>query len=395
MTSRERVLTALNHKEPDKVPIDLGGTICSTISATANEKLKKFMDIDKSGEIITHPFLDVVLPLPEILDLFETDCRTVRLKGPSDNESQQEDAERGGYSQVSLSDKPQGHSMLDEYGTRWKKCGYDYSPVEYPLHDAAIEDLKTYPWPDPYNKGRVRGMREEAIDLNDNTDYCIMADIMCGGPYENALWLRGFDQFPMDLMSDQRFAISLLDKITELDIGFWDAELSAVGDKVDIVCQGDDLGMQTGLQISPYVYRKFIKPCHKRLYSFIRSKTKAKIWMHSCGSIYDIIPDLIEVGVEVLNPVQCSAKNMSLEKLKKEFGKDISFWGGGFNVQRIPFMTEEEIEADVREVMYTMAPGGGFVFAGTHNILPETKGESIYTAYMTAKKYRDYSVLRK
>ena len=395
MTSRERVLAALNHKEPDKVPIDLGGTICSTISATANEKLKKFMDIDKSGEIITHPFLDVVLPLPEILDLFETDCRTVRLKGPSDDESQQEDAERGGYSQVSLSDKPQGHSMLDEYGTRWKKCGYDYSPVEYPLHDAVIEDLKTYPWPDPYNKGRVRGMREEAIDLHDNTDYCIMADIMCGGPYENALWLRGFDQFPMDLMSDQRFAIALLDKITELDIGFWDAELSAVGDKVDVVCQGDDLGMQTGLQISPEIYRKFIKPCHKRLYSFIRSKTKAKIWMHSCGSIYDIIPDLIEVGVEVLNPVQCSAKNMSLEKLKKEFGKDISFWGGGFNVQKIPFMTEEEIEEEVREVMYTMAPGGGFVFAGTHNILPETKGESIYTAYMTAKKYRDYSVLRK
>jgi uroporphyrinogen decarboxylase len=167
-----------------------------------------------------------------------------------------------------------------------------------------------------------------------------------------------------------------------------------VGDHVDVVCQGDDLGMQTGLQISPEIYRKFIKPCHKKLYSFIRSKTDAKIWMHSCGSIYDIIPDLIEVGVEVLNPVQCSAMNMELSKLKKEFGKDISFWGGGFNVQKIPFMSVEEIRESIKNVMYTMAPGGGFVFSGTHNILPETKGESIYEAYMTAKKYRDYSLLK-
>jgi uroporphyrinogen decarboxylase len=393
MSSRERVLTALDHKEPDKIPMDLGGTICSTISATANDKLKEFLNIKKDGEIITHPFLDVVLPLPEILDLFETDCRTVRLKGPED-ESGSGDDEKGGYSQISLRDKPQGHSMPDEYGTKWQKCGYDYSPVTYPLHDADFSDLAKYPWPDPYNPGRVKGLRQEAIDMHKNTDYCIMADIMCGGPYENALWLRGFDQFPMDLMSDEKFARALLDKITEIDIGFWDAQLSAVGDHVDVVCQGDDLGMQTGLQISPEIYRKFIKPCHKKLYSFIRSKTDAKIWMHSCGSIYDIIPDLIEVGVEVLNPVQCSAMNMELSKLKKEFGKDISFWGGGFNVQKIPFMSVEEIRESIKNVMYTMAPGGGFVFSGTHNILPETKGESIYEAYMTAKKYRDYSLLK-
>ena len=220
-----------------------------------------------------------------------------------------------------------------------------------------------------------------------------MADIMCGGPYENALWIRGFDQFLVDLMSDEKFAHALLDKITDLDIGFWDAQLSAVGEYVDVVCQGDDLGMQTGLQISPEIYRKFIKPCHKRLYSFIRSKTKAKIWMHSCGSVYDIIPDLIEVGVEVLNPVQCSASNMDLRKLKKEFGKDMAFWGGGFNVQKIPFMTQEEIKKSIEEVLQIMAPGGGYIFAGTHNILPETKGESIFNAYITAKENRDYSGL--
>lgn len=246
MTSRERVLAAIDHKEPDKIPIDLGGTICTTITATANENIKKYMKIDKDGEIITHPLMDVVLPLPEILELFETDCRTVRLKGPSD-ESEEADGERGGYSQISLSDKPQEHSIPDEYGTIWKKCGYDYSPVTYPLHDAELSDLKKYPWPNPYNPGRVRGLRTETEELRSNTSFCIMADIMCGGPYENALWVRGFDQFPMDLVSNEKMARAILDKITELDIGFWDAQLSAVRDLVDVVCQGDDMGMQTGM----------------------------------------------------------------------------------------------------------------------------------------------------
>ncbi len=390
MNSRQRVLAAIDHKEPDKIPIDLGGTICTTASATANKKLKEFLKIDKGGEIITHPLLDVILPLPEILDLFETDCRTVRLKSPTSEDGGEQ---RGGYVQASLSDKPQGHSILDENGTTWKKCGYDYSPVSYPLQDATLKDIEKFPWPDPYNAGRTKGLREEAKKLREDTDFCIMSDIMCGGPYENALWVRGFNQFPMDMLSDQKIANAILDKITELDIGFWDVQLSAVGDLVDVVCQGDDMGMQTSMQISPEIYRKLIKPYHKKLFSFIRSKTDARIWLHSCGSVYDIIPDLIELGIQVLNPVQCSARNMGLAKLKKEFGKDMAFWGGGFNVQKIPFMTQEEIKESVKKTLYTMAPGGGYIFAGTHNILPETKGESIYTAYMTAREYRDYSKL--
>jgi uroporphyrinogen decarboxylase len=119
MTPRQRVLASIDHKEPDKIPIDLGGTICTTVSATANKKLKKFMKIDKDGELITHPLLDVVLPLPEILDQFETDCRTVRLKAPTSDDD--DGQPKGGYVQMSLSDKPQGHGMPDEYGTTWKK----------------------------------------------------------------------------------------------------------------------------------------------------------------------------------------------------------------------------------------------------------------------------------
>ena len=136
------------------------------------------------------------------------------------------------------------------------------------------------------------------------------------------------------------------------------------------------------------MYRKFIKPCHKRFFDFIHSKTDGKTFLHTCGSVYDIIPDLIEVGVDILNPVQCGAANMGMKRLKKEFGKDITFWGGGINIQQLPFMSIEESEKTVKETLEIMAPGGGFVFCATHNILPETDGIKTYTAYNTAVKNR-------
>ena len=192
----------------------------------------------------------------------------------------------------------------------------------------------------------------------------------------------------MDFYLDPPFAEKFLNKLTDHAIGLWDAQLSAVGDLVDVVCQGDDLGMQQSLQMSPETYRRFIKPCHQRLFSFVHSKTNAKIWLHSCGSVYEIIPDLIEVGIDILNPVQVSARNMQLEKLKGEFGRDIVFWGGGIDIQKLPSMSLQEIEDNVKRAIDIMAPGGGYVFAATHNILPDTAGEKTYTAYMTAMKNR-------
>lgn len=391
MKPRERVLAAVNHKEPDSVPIDFGGTICTTISATANRKLKKLLNISKAGEIITHPLMDVVLPLEEILYLYQADCRTVRMKAPISGDEEDRTG-KVGFTAISLADKPGGHELLDEYGTTWRKAhGYDYAPVSFPLQNASIADLKSYKnFPDPYNEGRIKGLRDEAKYLHENTDYAIVADIMCGGPFEQSLWLRGFKEFLIDLLTDQAFAEAILQKITEIDIGMWDAQLSQVGDYVDIVCQGDDLGMQTGLQISPELYRKFIKPCHKKLYSFIRSKTNAKIWMHSCGSIPEIIPDLIEAGVEIINPVQTGAKGMELKRLKKEFGTDITFWGGGIDVQILPFLKPDEIRERVKESLNIMAPGGGFVFAATHNILPETSGENTNAVFTAAKEFSKY-----
>lgn len=390
MKSKERVLLALNHKEPDKVPIDLGGTICSTLTSTANKKFKDYLGIKKAGEIVSHPVLDTVVPIDEILEMFEVDIRTIRLKGPTPESEEAEEVKGFSGSSSDFANMPSGYEFADEYGTRWRKAGYDYAPVSFPLANLDVSDLKTFKWPNPYNPGRVLGLKQEAKELYESSEYAIASDIMCGGPFEQSLWLRGYQKFMEDLYLNPKFAVALLDKITEIDIGFWDAQLSSIGEYVDIVCQGDDLGMQTSLYIDPEMYRKFIKPCHERLFSFIHSKTKAKCWLHSCGSVYSVLPDLIELGVDALNPVQCSACNMELSKLKKEFGSEITFWGGGINVQTLPGKTVKEVEAEVKNAIHTMAPGGGFVFAATHNILPETRGEITYNAYMAAVKNRDY-----
>jgi uroporphyrinogen decarboxylase len=206
--------------------------------------------------------------------------------------------------------------------------------------------------------------------------------------------VRGYDNFCVDLCHNPQFARALLDKITDSDIGLWDAFLGAVGEYVQVVCQGDDLGMQTGTFIAPDMYREFIKPCHKRMYDFIKTKTKAKIFMHSCGSVYDIIPDLIDVGVDILNPLQCSAAKMDISGLKRAFGRELCFWGGGIDVQQVlPYATLQEIEDTVKKTIDVLAPGGGYVFVPAHNIQADISPDRILRVYETALKYREYRVI--
>jgi len=162
-----------------------------------------------------------------------------------------------------------------------------------------------------------------------------------------------------------------------------------VGDYVQVVCQGDDIGMQSGLIISPELYRRFIKPCHRRIFEKIRSRTGAKIFMHSCGSIFEIIPDLIELGVEALNPIQRNAAKMNIFHLKQEFGHDLCFWGGGIDVQRdLPTADLEEIERIIQETLKQVGRGGGYIFALTHNIQPDVEPNKVDKAYQSALEYR-------
>lgn len=376
ISCRERVLIALNHQEPDQVPIDLGATRCSTLTRVAYHRQRSFLGMDPdSNPVSCSRTMDVVYLKEDLAQHYSADFRPIQMGAP-DNFVPREDK----------------NSFYDEYGTRWRHATFYYDAVERPFasFDSA-SDLKKFPWPDPYDPGRVRGVGETAKQLYKTTDYAIVADMAAYGPFEGACVLRGYEQFLVDLHWDPKFALALLDMLTENAVGFWDAFLTAVGDYVQVVAQGDDVGMQTGPYISPKMYRQFIKPCHKRLNDFIRSKTRAKLFLHSCGSVYDLIPDFIEVGFDALNPVQRSAAKMDIVQLKKVFGNDISFWGGAIDTQRVfPNATLEEIGVEAKHTLDVMGPGGGYVFNPVHNIQPDISPDRIEKLYQTAIQYRKY-----
>ena len=378
MTPRERVLTALNHREPDAVPIDLGATQVTTLTRLAYHNLRAHLGWEPDREPATADrIMDVVYPKDDLLLCYQIDFRPIQLRAP-DHFVPCEDAT----------------SFYDEYGVRWQRAGFYYDAIERPLARCqSINDVEAYPWPNPYDPGRVRGLREYAKHLYEHTDYALVADICCSGPFEAGCVLRGYDQFCLDLASDPELAQAILNKITEIDLGFWDAFLSAVGGYVQVVAQGDDLGMQSSTYISPAMFRQFVKPCLKRLYDFIHSKTKAKIFMHSCGAILEIIPDLIDIGVDVLNPIQRSAAKMDIVTLKKEFGRELTFWGGAIDVQKVfPNASLEQIAAEAKRTIDILAPGGGYVFVPTHNIQPDVSPDRIDALYQSALRHRKYPV---
>ncbi len=282
-------------------------------------------------------------------------------------------------------------SFYDELGIRWKKAAYYYDMVEHPLQRRSLEEIIRFRYPDPYAPGRVAGLHEQAKRLSEDTDYAIVLADIVWGPFELGCALRGYEQFCMDLLQDVRLAETLLDKNLELSLGFWDASLTQVGEYIQIVGLGDDLAMQTGPIISPKTYCKLIKPRHKQLIDMIHTKTKAKIFMHCCGSVYDLLPDLIETGVEILNPVQVSAAKMDLARLKHDFGDQLSFWGGGVDTQQVlPYASLPEIRDHVRRAFDILAPGGGFVFAPVHNIQADIAPERVMAVYETALECRRY-----
>lgn len=377
MNSRERVLLALNHREPDKVPIDLGGTNVTSITAVAYENLRASLGMDPDPHPRISNFgMQSVYPREDLCRRYEIDFRAVRLRPPS------------GFALQMLDDE----SFYDEYHIRWRKAAYYYDAVERPLADCtSVHELDQAQWLDPYDPGRVEGLRQEAQALHDDTDYAIVADIVCAGPFEGAAVLRGHEQFCVDLHWDPNFAEALLDKVTETALAMWEVYLREVGEYVHVVAQGDDVGIQTGPFLSPEMYRRFIKPRQRRIFDYIRSQTAAKMFYHSCGSVFDLIPDFVDIGVDILNPIQRSAAKMDIVDLKREFGDAICFWGGGIDVQTVlPFATPEEIEQEVRHAIEVLAPGGGYVFVPSHNIQADVTPERIDRTYQAAVRYRGY-----
>jgi uroporphyrinogen decarboxylase len=372
MTHRERVLRTLNHQDPDRTPLDLGSTRSTSLVVEAYENLNRYLGIRAETRIFSK-WLHIAHPNEEILKLFDIDTRSLSQGNPDQ------------WEDIIFADD----SYQDEWGVvRSKpKDGLYYDLTRAPFQgEPTMTDLEKFAWPDPHDPGRCRGLAEEAKRLHGGTDFAIVLN-MPGGIVHQSQFMRGFEGWFTDLILNPSFFNALLEKICDLWIEMARDEFDAVGDHFDLCFYGDDMAFQNGPMMSMDLYRKMIKPHHQRLFSYIKSRTPAKILYHTCGSVVHLIPDLIELGVDILNPVQVSAKGMDTRKLKAEFGKDISFWGAIDTQNVLPFGTPKEVGAEVRQRIDDLGPGGGYVLCAVHNLQADVPPENICAMYDTAREY--------
>jgi uroporphyrinogen decarboxylase len=375
MTHRERVSRALNHQEPDRVPLDLGSTRSTSLVVEAYENLNRFLGNQDPPRIFSK-WLNIAHPNQEMLKRFDIDTRSVSQGNPD------------GWQDIVF---PDG-SYQDEWGVvRSKpKDSLYYDLTRAPFQgDCTRADLEKFPWPDPHDPGRCRGLAEEARRLHQETGYAVVLNLP-GGIVHQSQFMRGFEGWFTDLILNPSFFQALLEKIADLWIEMARDEFDAAGENLDICFYGDDMAFQNGPMMSMDLYHKMIKPHHRRLFSYIKSRSSAKILYHTCGSVVHLIPDLIEMGVDALNPVQVSAKGMDTQRLKQEFGRDISFWGAIDTQGILPFGTPEQVAGEVKKRIDDLGSSGGYVLCAVHNIQADVPPENISAMYDTAREYETH-----
>lgn len=383
LTSRERMIATLDHREPDRVPFDLGSTYTTGIHHVAYRALRRYLGLPGDGRI-----MDIKLGLgfvdDDVRDRLGVDAGIVSPNGPNPERWRLDVREAGNYLEYT-----------DEYGLGWRsplKGGLYYDLCRNPLAgDITVADVEAYPWPDPADPHRFEGMRERALRVRDDERRATVFRGVATGIFELASWMRGHEQFFMDLLEEPALAEAILDKALEIKIDYWARVFEVAGDLVDVTYDADDYGTQRDMFISPATWRTLIKPRLATLNAFIHANSGAKVFFHSCGAIRKIIPDLIEVGVDALNPVQVSAASMDSGELKREFGRDIVFWGGGVDTQHtLPAGSPQDVRDEVRRRLDDLMPGGGFVFTAVHSVQADVSPENFMAMWETVRDYGSY-----
>ncbi len=382
MTPRERLLRALDHNIPDRVPIDLGGNQTG-IHREAYRNLIGHLGITDEIRIMD-AVQQLAQPCERVLERFHVDTRYIAA-GPAASW-------KGGIVR-SQRDGKSWDDLTDEFGVRWSmpEDARHYMDITlHPLASATIADVREYPWPKGDDPSRFAGLRERALTLKRETPYAVVSGIS-GVVYETCWYLRGLEQWMCDLVTAPEFCEAMLDRTLKFWMDWFRLFLDEVGDVVDVIMIGDDLAGQNGPLFSPAIYRRLVKPRHRQLVQYLRSRTRAKIWYHTCGACRYFIPDLIDNGAHILNPVQISARNMVPAELKAQFGRDIAFWGGGVDAQHVlPGGTPAEVAANVRRNLEAFMPGGGYVFNNVHNIQGEVPPENIVALFDAAYTHGFY-----
>lgn len=404
LTSRERVLMSIRHQQPDRVPVDLGATPSSGISAIAYHNLKTYLGIREGHTRVYDVVQELAQPEDFILDRFGIDALDVgRMFNTRDED----------WYDVQLPDGPKVQFPIwfqpVKLADRWDALAPDGVRIATMPRGATFFDQTCYPYqdgyPDDYRDlpaamGRIhwsalahspwdhasepdfwQQLREKSIALRQQSDRALMVVVGCN-LFEWGTFLRRIDNFLIDIVTDQTNVERLLDALMERHLSTLEKVCQAVGDVVDLVRFGDDLGMDTGPFMSPQVYRKLFKPRHTMLTDYVKKHSQMHTFLHSCGSLYLLLPDLIEAGFEVINPVQINTRDMEPERLKREFGRDITFWGGGCDTRHVlNHAPPDKVKAHVMSLLETFAPGGGFVFNTVHNILPDVPPQNIVAMY--------------
>ena len=355
-------MTAVDLQETDRPPIDFGGTLATTIVPSTYEKLKAFLG-ETHTTAIGWKRQQLVLPDDTILKRFDVDTRPLKL---------------GNYSEGKA--RPLSSSkMLDHWGTTWsKEVGGHYLNIDGPFYatDPDPELIPAYDWPNPDDPGLYQGLQDRAEELHSNTDYAVILDLGIG-IVTRAQFVRGFVEFLMDMTLYPRFAAALLEQLGDIWIRIARNALKLVGDHIDIVFWGDDYGMQQGPMFRPQLFTELVKPVNARMVAAVKELSNARILLHSCGSIAPMIPDIVDMGIHALNPVQVSADNMEPGTLKAEFGDRLAFWGGIDTQDILPFKSPGEVRQHVEYIIDTLGKGGGYILSTVHNIQDQVPPENI------------------
>lgn len=377
MTGRERIIIALNHQEPDLVPIDLGSTHVTGIHADAYKNLREYLGIENREIEIIDQLQGLAKVDEDVLQFLDIDTRSIfpRLR----KKELQEDDEKWFFT--------------DEWGVTWvrkKDGGLYFELADHPFKNAAIKDIENFDWPSPDDPFRIEGLREETYRLSKETDYALVGDIYSGCVMELIWFQTGLVRLLTDMILDPEFIRKIVERSLSIQLKIIENFLTEVGEYLQVVAIDGDLGTQQGPLLSPKLYREFLLPYEKRIVQFVRTRTKAKIFRHTCGSIYKLIPDIQQTGIDILNPIQVSAEMMDPDQLKREFGSQLSFWGGIDSQKVMSQGTTEDVTEEVKKRIRQFAPGGGYVLGSVHNIQPDVVPENIIALYRAARRYGSY-----
>jgi uroporphyrinogen decarboxylase len=379
-TPRQRLLVALSHQEPDRIPLDLGSTQVTGIHVIAYRRLRAALGLPPLEPQLCDAIQGLALPDADLIERLGVDLRGLFPLNSHNWQVQEQE----------IQDESSGErywSYFDEWGITHRKPrpdGLYYSlwkaPLELPELTAA--DLANHPWPRLNDPRRIAGLRHQA-EAYRAAGYAVVLKDPFAGVFEMAQRIVGMQTLLVMMATDKPLAAALFDKLVELKLDFWEMALPQLADVVDVISQADDYGTQASQIISPPMFRQQLKPRLKILFDCLRRLAPgARRFFHSCGNVRPLLPDYIEIGVEILNPVHIRAVGMEPAALKRDFGKDLVFWGGGVDTQGVlPNGTPQEVKDDLHRNLDALAPGGGYVFNTVHNIQADVPPENLIAMY--------------